>query len=68
MLNASKLVQIELGQKKKKKKKIAYVCGYPTVPAKKYQPETFFRENLQKIIEDLYLFTEKSETCIFCAI
>ena len=25
-----------------------YVCGYPTVPAKKYRPRTFFRENLQK--------------------
>ena len=28
----------------------------------------FFRENLQKIIEDLYLLTKKSEICIFSAI
>ena len=27
-------------------------------------PKLFFYENLQKIIEDLHLFTEKSEICI----
>ena len=45
-----------------------YVCGYPTIPAKKYPPWTFFLENLQKIMEDLHLFTKKSEIWIFCAI
>ena len=34
-------------------KKNMHVCGYPTVPAKKYRPYTFLRENLQKRIEDL---------------
>ena len=48
--------------------KSMYVCGYPTYPAKKYQSKTFFRQNLQKIIEDLYLLTERSAICIFCAI
>ena len=51
-----------------------YVCGYLIVPAKKYRLKTFFRVNLQKIIENLfknfflYLSTKKSEICIFCAI
>ena len=29
-------------------------CVYPTVPTEKYRPSTFFRENLQKVIEDLF--------------
>ena len=33
-----------------------------------YRSYTYFLENLQKIIEDLYLFTEKSEICILCII
>ena len=45
-----------------------YVCSYPTIPPKKYQPYAFFRKNLQIIKADLYLLTEKSEICIFCAI
>ena len=35
---------------------------------KSTDPKPIFRENLQKIIEDLHLFTENSEICIFCAI
>ena len=31
-----------------------YVCHYPTISAKKYQPGTFFHKNLQNIIEDLF--------------
>ena len=32
--------------------------------SKSNDPKLFFQENLQKIIEDLHLFTEKSEICI----
>ena len=35
---------------------------------KSTEPKLFFRENLQKIIEDLYLFTKKSEIFIFCVV
>ena len=31
-----------------------YVCGYPTVPVIVCRPETYFWENLQKIIEDIF--------------
>ena len=47
-------------------KRDTYVRGYPTVPAQK--PWTFLRENLQKIIKDLFLSTKKSRIRIFCAI
>ena len=30
------------------------VCGFPTVPARKVPTLTFFRENVQKITEDLF--------------
>ena len=30
-----------------------YVCGHPTVPAKTCRPKTFFRKNLQKVIDNL---------------
>ena len=33
-----------------------YVCSYPAVPAKMYQPCTFCGKNLQTIIEDLLCF------------
>ena len=46
-------------EKKYLAKKNMYTCGYPTIHTKKYQPLAFFRGNLQKIIEDLYLFTKK---------
>ena len=32
------------------------VCDYPPVPAKNTNPKNFFCKNLQRIIEDLYLF------------
>ena len=35
-----------------------YVCGYPTVPANKYQPLTFFSQEPAKNIKDFYLFTK----------
>ena len=51
-----------------KAKKNMYVCSYPTVPVKKCQSLTSFHENLQKVIEDLYSSTKRSEICIFCVI
>ena len=44
----------------------AYVTQ--TVPAKKWNPKPFFARIYKKNIEDLYLFTEKSEICISSAI
>ena len=35
---------------------------------KSANPKLFFCKNPQKIIEDLYLFTNKSEIYILCAI
>ena len=34
-----------------------YVLSYLTVPAEMYGTETFFCENLQKIMKDLYWLT-----------
>ena len=48
----------DLGQKKN-----IYLLGFSTVPAKKYQPYTFFCENEQKLIEELHLFTKKFKIC-----
>ena len=45
-----------------------HVCGYPTFPAKKYLPQTFFCENLQKNLEDLYLSAKKSESSVIIVI
>ena len=45
ILNILHNKSFSLGQKKKK---IMYVCGYPTDPDKKYRPLTFFRENLRE--------------------
>ena len=43
-----------------------FVVTRPSLP--KSATLNVFRENLQKTIEDLYLFTKKSLICIFCFI
>ena len=36
-----------------------YVCNYPTIPAKQYQPQPFFHDNLHTIMEDILVILQK---------
>ena len=48
-------------------KKCMFVFTWPSL-LKSTNPNLFLCEDLQKIIKDLYFFTEKSDNYILCAI